>query len=96
MIIWATFALLITASPVFAWRWQLRQDAKKPAAHAADRPQDPAGPPRTQPLPIPQQPSGHTPQQKPTWAATPGAHGEVGGTDQTMQIALGGLGGRKE
>jgi hypothetical protein len=96
MIIWATFALLITASPVFAWRWQLRQEAKKPAAPAGEQPQDPAGPHRTQPLPVPQQAAPHAPQNKPSWAATPGANGEVGGTDQTMQIALGGLGGRKE
>ncbi|CAM5732848.1 cellulose synthase (UDP-forming) OS=Streptomyces alboniger OX=132473 GN=CP975_12790 PE=4 SV=1 [Streptomyces alboniger] len=31
MIIWATFATLVTATPIFAWRHQLRQARKKPA-----------------------------------------------------------------
>jgi hypothetical protein len=99
MIIWATFALLITASPIFAWRHSLREARKKPAAAAPaephTQPEDaaPAGP--YQPQPAQDAPYGahgaHTPQQKPSWAASPD-----GGSDQTMQIALGGLGGRKE
>jgi cellulose synthase/poly-beta-1,6-N-acetylglucosamine synthase-like glycosyltransferase len=107
MIIWATFALLITASPIFAWRHSLREARKKPAlaapAEPHTRPEDaaPAGPYQPQPLPVRDAPYGapgthgahgaHTPQQKPSWAASPD-----GGSDQTMQIALGGLGGRKE
>jgi cellulose synthase/poly-beta-1,6-N-acetylglucosamine synthase-like glycosyltransferase len=96
MIIWATFALLITASPVFAWRWQLRQDARKPGGDAGGRGQDPEGPHRTQPPAAPQAQTPHTPRHTPGWAAVPGAEGEAGGTGRTMQIALGGLGGRKE
>lgn len=78
MVIWASFALLITASPMFAWRYQMRQDAKKP----------PAGPPEPQhavttPQPLPTQQSAPHGQHKPSWAAD-------GGSDQTVQIALGG------
>lgn len=83
MIIWATFALLITASPMFAWRHELRKAKKQPPVAAAE----PA--PRVPPQ---QAPYGrHTPQHRPDWAAP-----ADGGDDQTMQIALGGLGGRKE
>jgi hypothetical protein len=59
MITWASLALLITASPVFAWRWTLRQERRKPAG--ADEPQDTAV--------IPQQATGpHTPEQRPARA----------------------------
>jgi hypothetical protein len=99
MIIWATFAMLITATPIFAWRYMLRQEKKKPAAHAAppggQQDAAPAAGPAVpyQPQPLPSHATPHAPhgQQKPTWAAS-----GSGGNDQTMQIALGGLGGRKE
>ncbi|MFF1725228.1 glycosyltransferase family 2 protein [Streptomyces sviceus] len=97
MIIWATFAMLITATPIFTWRHMLRQAKKKPAgappeavvpvqvpAHASARTQ-------YQPQPLPAAP--HAPAQKPSWADS---HTHDEGKDQTMQIALGGLGGRKE
>ena len=100
MITWATFAMLITATPIFAWRYMLRQEKKKPAATvpAQTGPQDAvatgatAAPYQPQPMPAHATPP-HTPhgQQKPSWAAS-----GSGGNDQTMQIALGGLGGRKE
>ncbi|WP_055689534.1 glycosyltransferase family 2 protein [Streptomyces prasinus] len=159
MVIWATFALLITAAPMFAWRHGMRQDRKKPpGAHAAgqspadrppaDPPKDFAHEPATQQLqalprvrqqaqaPDPyqgqqyqaqaqaqqygqqhgrQQPhAAHGRPDRPSWAAShggPAGQGEPGGPagpggatgagdstgdDQTMQIALGGLGGRKE
>ncbi|MFD5103225.1 glycosyltransferase family 2 protein [Streptomyces albidochromogenes] len=75
MITWATLALLITAAPIFAWRWTVRDEKKKRKGrgrHGAppNQSEPPAGPP----------PEAHPPQQKPTWAAS----------DQTMQIALGG------
>ncbi|WP_329243558.1 glycosyltransferase family 2 protein [Streptomyces canus] len=102
MIIWATFAMLITATPIFTWRHMLRQAKKKPAA-AAEAPQGPVVPAQIpaqyqpQPLPAQQAQAPHAPAHKPTWAAgsNPGTAGD-GGNDQTMQIALGGLGGRKE
>jgi hypothetical protein len=83
MIIWATFALLITASPMFAWRWMMRQDRKKPSEPAA--PQQLPVPPQDSRIPHQPQASAapHTPQQRPSWAAD-------GGNDQTVQIALGG------
>ncbi|OLZ69862.1 glycosyl transferase [Streptomyces sp. IMTB 2501] len=89
MITWASFALLITASPIFAWQYALRREQRKPTAAVAE-PQ--AAPPYTGHPP-------HVPQQRPTWAAS--GHGErsadrSGENEQTMQIALGGLGGRKE
>ncbi|MDX2543790.1 glycosyltransferase family 2 protein [Streptomyces sp. WI04-05B] len=116
MIIWATFATAITATPMVVWRLMLRQEKKKLAAGPAE-PQDAA--PVPQPFvpaqPTPQAPHGshpshpshaphaphstHAPQHKPQWAASGGTGGgSVGGegNDQTMQIALGGLGGRKE
>ncbi|CAM5732800.1 cellulose synthase (UDP-forming) OS=Streptomyces alboniger OX=132473 GN=CP975_12790 PE=4 SV=1 [Streptomyces alboniger] len=107
MIIWATFATLVTATPIFAWRHQLRQARKKPAV--------PQQEPQTVPITSPRLPRAptrrsrcpragaagaqhaphaphvpHAPQQKPSWATSNGTG------DQTMQIALGGLGGRKE
>src|SRR5690606_15198650 len=108
MVIWATFALLITAAPMFAWRHGMRQDRKKHGAHAAGQPAPahPAAPPPAMPQ---QQHAPHTPQTGPSWAGSHGAPGGSrgpegpGGTgggnpgnDQTMQIALGGLGGRKK
>jgi cellulose synthase/poly-beta-1,6-N-acetylglucosamine synthase-like glycosyltransferase len=98
MIIWATFALLITATPIITWRHMLRQAKKKPAA-VAEEPQGTVIPAQYQPQPLPAQhtQAPHAPAHKPTWAAAsnPGTAGD-GGNDQTMQIALGGLGGRKE
>jgi hypothetical protein len=85
MITWACFALLITATPIYVWRYELRQDRKKQlrrkrrrhAAASAPQPQD-AGPAPA--------PAHGVPHEQP-WAAS------GGGADQTMQIALG---GRKE
>ncbi|MFF4400232.1 glycosyltransferase family 2 protein [Streptomyces sp. NPDC001480] len=36
MITWTSFALLVTASPVFAWRYTLRRERKQPAATGTD------------------------------------------------------------
>jgi hypothetical protein len=91
MITWASFALLITASPILAWQWALRQAKKKPSV-------PPASPEETVPLPAqasaPQQEqhtphTPHAPQHKPSWAAAQGG-GSDKGPDQTMQISLGG------
>ncbi|MFD7444654.1 glycosyltransferase family 2 protein [Streptomyces sp. NPDC059909] len=74
MITWASLALLITAAPIFAWRYTVRAEKKKRNAQppAGDGTPGPQGP---------QPPAGaHEPQQKPHWAPA----------DQTMQIALGG------
>ena len=95
MITWASFALLITASPILAWRWTLRQ-AKRQSAAAAS-PAEPQDAPVTAQQPAP----AHAPQPKPSWAANAaGSAGSAGsadsagpastGNDQTMQIALGG------
>ena len=98
MIIWAVFAMMITALPIVAWRYMLRQDRKKAAA-AAELQGSMVAPPEAAPAPFapPRTPHAphapHAPQHKPSWAAS-GSGG--GGSDQTMQIALGGLGGRKE
>ncbi|MEU6823614.1 glycosyltransferase family 2 protein [Streptomyces atriruber] len=91
MITWATFALLITAAPIFAWRWGMRQDKKKPKSPEQDGSSGlPPGPDTRVPqqrdvtAPLPQThpgpPAPHAPQQKPSWASP----------DQTMQISLGG------
>ncbi|MGW2646565.1 glycosyltransferase family 2 protein [Streptomyces sp. NPDC001393] len=89
MITWACLALLITASPVFAWRYTLRQEKKQPQSAA---PAPAVAEPRDA---VPAPYAAHPPLKRPTWAA--GADGERGGQDeQTMQIALGGLGGPKE
>jgi hypothetical protein len=98
MIIWATFAMMITALPIVVWRHMVRQDRKRAAA--ADGLQGSmAAPPEAAPAPFAPQsaphapPAPHAPRHKPSWAASgPGN----GGSEQTMQIALGGLGGRKE
>ncbi|WP_030320914.1 glycosyltransferase family 2 protein [Streptomyces sp. NRRL B-3229] len=99
MIIWATFAMLITATPILTWRHMLRQTRKTSAgvpprtvpaqlpAHAEART------PYHQPQPQPAAAAPHAPAQKPSWAET---HTHDEGKDQTMQIALGGFGGRKE
>ncbi|MFG2308454.1 glycosyltransferase family 2 protein [Streptomyces sp. NPDC048566] len=76
MITWGTLALLITASPILAWRWSLRRERLgPPAASAAERPV---------PAPVAQQ-EEHAAQHRPRWAEADGTAG-----DQTMQIALGG------
>ncbi|MET7478221.1 glycosyltransferase family 2 protein [Streptomyces sp. NPDC005648] len=99
MITWATFALLITASPIFAWQYTLRKAKKEPSVPVYEEPQDAPLSVPYQPRPLPAQ---HTPAhgtaQKPSWAASnegPDGQGDSG-NDQTMQIALGGFGGRKE
>lgn len=66
MVIWATFALLITAAPMFAWRHGMRQDRKRPGAHAAGQRRD-ATPAAG--VPVPQQHAPHQPQPRPHWAA---------------------------
>lgn len=98
MITWAVFAMTITALPIFAWRYMLRQDKKKAAA-AAELQGSMVAPPEAAPAPFAPPPTPHAPhaphapQHKPSWAASGSGSG---GSDQTMQIALGGLGGRKE
>jgi hypothetical protein len=97
MIIWATFAMLITATPIFTWRHMLRQAKKNPAdappeaVVPAQVPAQASARTQYQPQPLPTAP--HAPVQKPSWADS---HTHDEGNDQTMQIALGGLGGRKE
>ncbi|MEU5375774.1 glycosyltransferase family 2 protein [Streptomyces sp. NPDC005968] len=74
MLVWASIALLITASPVFVWRWTLRQERRKRVI--AEEPQDT--------VVTPGQPAGaHAPSPRTAWSGHPGS-------DQTMQIALGG------
>ncbi|MET9043952.1 MULTISPECIES: glycosyltransferase family 2 protein [unclassified Streptomyces] len=74
MLVWASIALLITASPVFVWRWTLRQERRKRVI--AEEPQDT--------VVTPGQPAGaHAPSPRTAWSGHPGP-------DQTMQIALGG------
>jgi cellulose synthase/poly-beta-1,6-N-acetylglucosamine synthase-like glycosyltransferase len=92
MITWAIFAMLITATPILTWRHMVRQAKKKQAggSPAAVVPAQVPAQPQYQPQPLPTQ---HAPAHKPTWADS-NARNE--GNDQTMQIALGGLGGRKE
>ncbi|MPY37577.1 glycosyltransferase [Streptomyces adustus] len=85
MMVWASLALLITASPILAWRYTLRQAGKRTAG-AAPEPRD-AVPPQVPPA---GPHTAHGPAPRPSWAASSGSG------DQTMQIALGGPGGRKE
>ncbi|MFI2200711.1 glycosyltransferase family 2 protein [Streptomyces sp. NPDC020192] len=68
MIVWATLALLITASPIFAWRYTLRQEKRKakqagPTGAAGPRPPAPPA-------------AAHVPQQRPTWAIALGGRDE--------------------
>ncbi|GAA3233057.1 hypothetical protein GCM10020256_48930 [Streptomyces thermocoprophilus] len=120
MITWATFAMIITAFPIFVWRHELREAKKKKPAERAAQPQSDApaptagtpaqpgpygahgpaahGPAAHGQAPHGQAPHGHmahgqvphAPAQRPAWADSAG---QDGGNDQTMQIALGGLGG---
>ncbi|WP_415951974.1 glycosyltransferase family 2 protein [Streptomyces sp. KLOTTS4A1] len=80
MITWATIAMLITATPLFVWRWQIRQDAKKPASQAPAGGTQPGGAPGGSqggaPGGAPQPPSAVGPQappahdrSRPHWAA---------------------------
>jgi hypothetical protein len=58
MIIWASFATLITATPIFVWRHMLREEKKKrPARHRGGQPSQPAPAPAVD----------HAPQAKPSW-----------------------------
>ncbi|MGW1626802.1 glycosyltransferase family 2 protein [Streptomyces sp. NPDC002172] len=78
MLTWATLALLITAAPIFVWRYTLRKE--RGASGAVPEPEDavPAG----------YLPAGHAPRQRPTWTPPTGTPAE-----QTLRIALGGPGG---
>ncbi|MGW0545928.1 glycosyltransferase family 2 protein [Streptomyces altiplanensis] len=58
MITWAALALLITAAPVLAWRWTVRQEKRNGRGAPPDRTGPPAGPPA----------ETHAPRPKPTWA----------------------------
>ncbi|MDI3421342.1 glycosyltransferase family 2 protein [Streptomyces luteolus] len=95
MITWASFALLITAAPIFAWRYMWRQEKKRRKSAAAGRssaaPEPQPGDTLRQPVVVPQEPAQpvppdprlpgvHAPHHKPSWAAA----------DETIQIALGG------
>ncbi|MGP4002883.1 glycosyl transferase, partial [Streptomyces sp. 8N706] len=74
MIVWATLALTITASPILAWAWTLRQaERKKKAGGGSASPPGSDGAGGGGPVATDQQP-------EPDGAAN----------DQTMQIALGG------
>ncbi|WP_223774804.1 cellulose synthase catalytic subunit [Streptomyces sp. 135] len=92
MIIWASFALLITAAPVFAWRWGMRQERKE---SETPRESGTSGPPPGAGPTFPQQrdqrydqrydqqrdtAAPHAPRPKPSWASS----------EQTMRISLGG------
>jgi hypothetical protein len=93
MITWACFALLITASPIFAWRYTLRQEKRKPTPAAATPTAEPQDA-------VPAPYAAHLPLARPAWAGGE-QHGDrgadrAGESEQTMQIALGGLGGRNE
>jgi cellulose synthase/poly-beta-1,6-N-acetylglucosamine synthase-like glycosyltransferase len=79
MIIWAVFALLITASPILAWRWTVRQERKRPPRAPEDVrvPQQASAPRQERHAP-------HAPQRRPGWAAA------TGESDETVRIALGG------
>nr|WP_247200736.1 cellulose synthase catalytic subunit [Streptomyces sp. LBUM 1481] len=68
MIIWATFAMMITALPIVVWRHMVRQDRKRAAA--ADGLQGSmAAPPRRRPRPSRHSPH-HTPRPHPTLPGT--------------------------
>ncbi len=98
MIIWASFAMLITATPIFAWRHGLRQARKRPAATPADDVRDATPAAAYEPPVIPQQATGpgqHAPQQRPAWAAdgTAGPAGAGnGGTTRPCRSPLADLG----
>ncbi|WP_447037656.1 glycosyltransferase family 2 protein [Streptomyces sp. DSM 118878] len=97
MITWATFALLITAAPIFAWRWGMRQDKKKPRSDAGPGASGP--PPETDPrvplprdatAPLPQAQPPVPPHGRPAAPHAPQQKPSWASPDQTMQISLGG------
>ncbi|GAA2912359.1 glycosyltransferase family 2 protein [Streptomyces mexicanus] len=100
MITWASLALLITASPVVAWRWTLRQDRRAPAPAHTGVPAPAAGPAAPPQDAVPAAYPAHAPGRRPGWAGAGGGSRSAEGTgEHTMQIALGGLGpagGRQE
>ena len=79
MLTWASLALLIAAAPILLWRYTLRRERAVPVAVAEPEDAVPAG----------YLAAGHAPRQRPAW--TPPAGTPV---EQTVRIALGGLGGR--
>ncbi|WP_030563295.1 glycosyltransferase family 2 protein [Streptomyces aureocirculatus] len=96
MIVWATFALLVTAAPIFAWRYGMRQERKKsagpptPPGSGTHVPQSHhALPPARQPVPqhqpVPQQ---YPPHVRPAPHA-PRQRPSWASNDDTVQIALG-------
>ncbi|MFF9405837.1 glycosyltransferase family 2 protein [Streptomyces anandii] len=103
MLVWASLALLITASPILAWRWTLRRDRRSPApsrAVTAPLPSRPVtAPPAGRPVTSP--PAGRAarvPQRRPSWAGAGRVTAEGTG-EHTMRVALGsprGAGGGEE
>ncbi|MGW3113855.1 glycosyltransferase family 2 protein [Streptomyces sp. NPDC001091] len=99
MITWAAFALLITASPILVWRYTLgreRAGVREAEVRGAGVRQaavvGTAGPP---PLPTPRVPAQRT-ASPPASDQDDGAYGNGADGEQTLRIALGGLGGREE
>ncbi|WP_369215051.1 glycosyltransferase family 2 protein [Streptomyces flavofungini] len=97
MITWATFALLITAAPIFAWRWGMRQDKKKPRSDAGTGPSGPppaadpaASLPRDATAPLPQAGPPVPPRGRHAAPHAPQQKPTWASPDQTMQISLGG------
>ncbi|MFE1752704.1 glycosyltransferase family 2 protein [Streptomyces anandii] len=103
MLVWASLALLITASPILAWRWTLRRARRSPApsrpvtAPPASRPV--TAPPASRPVTAP--PAGRAarvPQRRPIRAGAGRVTAEGTG-EHTMRVALGsprGAGGCEE
>ncbi|MFI1537613.1 glycosyltransferase family 2 protein [Streptomyces anandii] len=94
MLVWASLALLITASPILAWRWTLRRARRSPAP---SRPV--TAPPASCPVTAP--PAGRAarvPQRRPIRAGAGRVTAEGTG-EHTMRVALGsprGAGGCEE
>ncbi|MGW4301849.1 glycosyltransferase family 2 protein [Streptomyces sp. NPDC004646] len=104
MITWAVFALLITAAPVFAWRYALWQE-RRGVGRVTDSGTEVMGEAETVAgaqvatgskvvveAEVVTEPARQIPHPRPAWSGPP----PDGERDGTLPIALGGLGGRTE
>ncbi|GGX86837.1 glycosyltransferase family 2 protein [Streptomyces anandii] len=93
MLVWASLALLITASPILAWRWTLRRARRSTAPSRAVTAPPPSravtAPPPSRAVTSP--PAGRAarvPQRRPSWAGAGRVTAEGTG-EHTMRVALG-------
>ncbi|MFE2939019.1 glycosyltransferase family 2 protein [Streptomyces sp. NPDC059255] len=109
MLTWATLAMLITAAPIFIWRWSMRQERRTKRRRGAHRggaggagtaggagAAEQAVPPLDRTAPLPQIPHQQYQEHQPQQPHQAHQQDQAAPTGQTAQTARIPLGGRKK